>query len=169
MDYKKYVRDVPDFPIQGILFRDLTTLFKNGEVFKSAVDDLYKMIKDLKIDKIVAAEARGFIIGSTLAYLKGCGFVPVRKPGKLPYKVISYQYALEYGNATLEIHEDSIEKGEKVLVVDDLLATGGTANAIINLVKTLGGDVVGTLFLVELSALEGRKNLNVPVYSLIIY
>jgi adenine phosphoribosyltransferase len=169
MDYKKYVRDVPDFPIQGILFRDLTTLFKNGEVFKSAVDDLYKMIKDLKIDKIVAAEARGFIIGSTLAYLKGCGFVPVRKPGKLPYKVISYQYALEYGNATLEIHEDAIEKGEKVLVVDDLLATGGTANAIINLVKTLGGDVVGTLFLVELSALEGRKNLNVPVYSLIIY
>jgi adenine phosphoribosyltransferase len=169
MDYKKYVRDVPDFPIQGILFRDLTTLFKNGEIFKSAVDDLYKMIKDLKIDKIVAAEARGFIIGSTLAYLKGCGFVPVRKPGKLPYKVISYQYALEYGNATLEIHEDAIEKGEKVLVVDDLLATGGTANAIINLVKTLGGDVVGTLFLVELSALEGRKNLNVPVYSLIIY
>jgi len=169
MDYKKYVRDVPDFPIQGILFRDLTTLFKNGEVFKSAVDDLYKMIKDLKIDKIVAAEARGFIIGSTLAYLKGCGFVPVRKSGKLPYKVISYQYALEYGNATLEIHEDAIEKGEKVLVVDDLLATGGTANAIINLVKTLGGDVVGTLFLVELSALEGRKNLNVPVYSLIIY
>jgi adenine phosphoribosyltransferase len=101
--------------------------------------------------------------------LKGCGFVPVRKPGKLPYKVVSYQYSLEYGTSTLEMHEDAIEKGEKVLVVDDLLATGGTAKAIMNLVEKLGGEVVGALFLVELSALEGRKNLNVPVYSLIVY
>jgi len=169
MDYKKYVRDIPDFPVQGILFRDLTTLFKNGEVFRSAINDLYNMIKDIKIDKIAAAEARGFIIGSTLAYLKGCGFVPVRKPGKLPYKVVSYQYSLEYGTSTLEMHEDAIEKGEKVLVVDDLLATGGTAKAIMNLIEKLGGEVVGALFLVELSALEGRKNLNVPVYSLIVY
>lgn len=169
MDYKKFIRDIPDFPIQGIIFRDLTTLFKEGKVFKNAVNDLFNLIRDLDIDKIVAPEARGFIFGSLLAYLKGCGFVPVRKEGKLPYKTISYQYSLEYGNAVLEIHEDAISKGEKVLIVDDLLATGGTTKAIMDMVKKLGGEVVGAAFLVELSALKGRESLGIPVYSVVVY
>lgn len=169
MDYKKFIRDIPDFPIQGIIFRDLTTLFKEGNVFKSAVDDLYNLIKDLEIDKIVAPEARGFIFGSLLSYLKGCGFVPVRKQGKLPYKTISYSYSLEYGNATLEMHEDAISKGEKVLIVDDLLATGGTTKAIMDMVKQLGGEVIGAAFLVELSFLKGREFLGIPVYSVVVY
>ncbi|MGC8767163.1 MAG: adenine phosphoribosyltransferase [Brevinematia bacterium] len=169
MDYKKYIRDVPNFPIEGIIFRDLTTLMKEGTIFKNAIDDMFNLIKDIEIQKIVAPESRGFIFGSTLSYLKGCGFVPVRKPGKLPYKTISFNYALEYGTATLEIHEDGIEKGEKVLIVDDLLATGGTTNAIIELVKHLGGEPVGALFLVELSALKGRENIKIPVYSVVVY
>ncbi|MCX8029174.1 MAG: adenine phosphoribosyltransferase [Brevinematales bacterium] len=169
MDYKKFIRDVPDFPISGIIFRDLTTLFKEGRVFKSAVNDLYELVKDIQIDKIVAPEARGFVFGSLLAYLKGCGFVPVRKQGKLPYKTISYSYSLEYGNAVLEMHEDAISNGEKVLVVDDLLATGGTTKAMIDMVNKLGGQVVGAAFLVELSFLKGRENIGIPVYSLIVY
>lgn len=169
MDYKRYIRDVPDFPIKGIIFRDLTTLFKEGRVFKSAVNDLFNIVKDLEIDKIVAPEARGFIFGSLLAYLKGCGFVPVRKEGKLPYKTVSYTYSLEYGAATLEMHEDAISKGEKVLIVDDLLATGGTAKAMMEMVKKLGGEVIGAAFLVELSMLKGREFLGIPVYSVIVY
>ncbi|MCS7298473.1 MAG: adenine phosphoribosyltransferase [Spirochaetia bacterium] len=169
MDYKKFIRDVPDFPIQGIIFRDLTTLFKEGKVFKSAINDLYNLVKDIQFDKVVAPEARGFIFGSLIAYLKGCGFVPVRKPSKLPYKTISYSYSLEYGSATLEMHEDAITKGEKVLVVDDLLATGGTTKAMIELVRQLGGEVVATAFLVELTFLKGRESIDVPVYSLITY
>ncbi|MEN2998054.1 MAG: adenine phosphoribosyltransferase [Brevinematia bacterium] len=169
MDYKKFIRDVPDFPIKGIIFRDLTTLFKEGKVFKSAVNDLYNLIKDLEINKIVSPEARGFIFGSLLAYLKGCGFVPVRKEGKLPYRTVSYSYSLEYGSAVLEMHEDGISKGDKVLIVDDLLATGGTAKAIMDMVKQLGGEVVGAGFLVELSALKGREFLGIPVYSVVVY
>lgn len=169
MDYKKYIRDIPNFPIEGIIFRDLTTLMKEGNIFKNAIEDMFKLIKDLEIDKIVAPESRGFIFGSTLAYLKGCGFVPVRKPGKLPYKTVSFNYALEYGTATLEIHEDGIERGEKVLIVDDLLATGGTTNAIVELVKHLGGNPIAALFLVELSGLKGRENISIPVYSVITY
>lgn len=169
MDYKKYIRDVPDFPIKGIIFRDLTTLFKEGKVFKSAINDFYNLVKDIEFDKVVAPEARGFVFGSLIAYLKGCGFVPVRKSGKLPYKTISYSYSLEYGNAVLEMHEDAISKGEKVLVVDDLLATGGTTKAMIELVRQLGGEVVATAFLVELTFLKGRENIGVPVYSLITY
>lgn len=169
MDYKKFIRDVPDFPIQGIIFRDLTTLFKEGKVFKSAINDLYNLVKDIQFDKVVAPEARGFVFGSLIAYLKGCGFVPVRKPNKLPYKTISYSYSLEYGSAVLEMHEDAISKGEKVLVVDDLLATGGTTKAMIELVRQLGGEVVAAAFLVELAFLKGRENIDVPVYSLITY
>ncbi|MFN4244767.1 MAG: adenine phosphoribosyltransferase [Brevinematia bacterium] len=169
MDYKKYIRDIPDFPIKGIIFRDLTTLFKEGKVFKEAVNELYDLIKDIEVDKIVAPESRGFIFGSLLAYLKGCGFVPVRKQGKLPYKTISYTYSLEYGNSVLEMHEDAISKGDRVLVVDDLLATGGTAKAMMDMVSQLGGNVVGAAFLVELSALNGRKNLRIPVYSVVVY
>ena len=169
MDYKKYIRDIPDFPIKGIIFRDLTTLFKEGKVFKEAINSLYNLIRDLDIDKIVAPEARGFIFGALLAYLKGCGFVPVRKQGKLPYKTVSYTYSLEYGTSVLEMHEDAISKGEKVLIVDDLLATGGTTKAMIDMVSQLGGNVVGAAFLVELSALNGRKSLGIPVYSIVVY
>ncbi len=169
MDYKKYIRDVPDFPVEGILFRDLTTLWKDPEAFRNSIDELYEMVKDLNIQKVVGAESRGFILGSVLAYKLGCGFVPVRKQNKLPYKTLKYEYSLEYGFSTLEIHEDSINEGERVLVVDDLLATGGTAKAMIELVRQLKGNPIGALFWVELSALKGRDNIDIPVYSLVVY
>ncbi|MDH5680035.1 MAG: adenine phosphoribosyltransferase [Spirochaetota bacterium] len=169
MDIKELIRDVPDFPKKGVLFKDLTTLWKDPAGFKQVTDELTNRYKDKGIDKIVAADARGFIVGAPIAYLIGAGFVPVRKPGKLPYKVMSESYDLEYGKDTLTIHEDAISQGEKVLIVDDLIATGGTTEAIIKLVEKLGGEIVEVCAMVELSFLNGRDKINKPIFSLLTY
>ncbi len=170
MDLSKFIRDIPDFPKKGILFRDITTLLNNREAFKKSIDALAAKLKNKRIDYIVAAEARGFIFGGALAYKLKCGFVPVRKPGKLPYKTYRYTYSLEYGKDSLEIHRDAFEKGARVLILDDLLATGGTTIALINLVKKLKAKIVGVAFLIELTALKGRRRLKkYPVFSVIKY
>ena len=169
MDYKKIIRDVPDYPKPGILFKDLTTLWQDSAAFKESIEQLARQYVGKGIRKVVGAESRGFIVGAVAAYILGVGFVPVRKKGKLPAPVISEKYALEYGEAEIEIHKDAIEKGEKVLIVDDLLATGGTCGAIVKLVEKLGGEVVGAAFLVELEFLKGREKIEVPVFSLIKY
>ncbi len=169
MDYAKIIRDIPDFPKKGILFKDISTLWKDPKAFKQSIDDLAAHYKGKKIDKIVCAESRGFIVGAPLAYLLGAGFVPARKPGKLPAPAISQSYALEYGEATLQIHEDAISKGDQVLIADDLLATGGTVNATVELIEKLGGNVLGAAFLVELIFLKGREKLKTPVFSLVQY
>ena len=158
-EIKKHIRDVPDFPKKGILFKDITTALKYGACFHQIIDAFYEAVKDKKIDKIAGIESRGYLIGSALAYKLGCGLVLLRKPGKLPSEVIHEDYDLEYGTAALEIHTDSIEPGEHVLIVDDLLATGGTAEAACKLVQRLGGEIVATIFLIELNALQGRKVL----------
>jgi adenine phosphoribosyltransferase len=168
MDLKKCIRSIPDFPKKGILFRDVTTLCNNAKAFTYAIDTLAAKFKGEKIEYIVAAEARGFIFGGALAYKLGCGFVPVRKPGKLPAKTYSYTYELEYGKDSLEIHQDAFPKGARVLVLDDLLATGGTTLALINLAEKLGGKVVAIAFLIELVDLKGAEKLiGYPMYSLI--
>jgi adenine phosphoribosyltransferase len=169
VDYAKIIRDIPDFPKKGILFKDISTLWKDPKAFKQSIDDLAAHYKGKKIDKIVCAESRGFIVGAPLAYLLGAGFVPARKPGKLPAPAISQSYALEYGEATLQIHEDAISKGDQVLIADDLLATGGTVNATVELIEKLGGNVLGAAFLVELIFLKGREKLKTPVFSLVQY
>ncbi|MDH4128684.1 MAG: adenine phosphoribosyltransferase [Spirochaetota bacterium] len=169
MNLKSLIRDIPDFPKKGIIFKDITTLWMDPKGLKTSTDELAKRYKDKGINKIVAAESRGFIVGTPLAYLIGAGFVPVRKPGKLPYKVISESYDLEYGSDTLTIHEDAIKPGEKVLIVDDLIATGGTIEAIIKLVEKLGGEVIEVCALVELSFLKGRERINKPIFNLIEY
>ncbi|HEO64784.1 MAG TPA: adenine phosphoribosyltransferase, partial [Spirochaetes bacterium] len=138
MDLKALIRDVADFPKEGILFKDLTTLWKDKDGFKASIDELAQKYKGKGIDKVVGMESRGFIVGAPVAYLIGAGFVPVRKPGKLPSKTVSETYDLEYGTDTLVVHEDAISKGDKVLIVDDLLATGGTAEATVKLIKKLG-------------------------------
>ena len=169
-DLKEYIRSIPDFPKAGILFRDITTLLKDQSVFKQAVDDLCRQYKDKKIDAVVAVEARGFILGGVVAYKLGAGFVPVRKKGKLPAQTNSVTYSLEYGTDTLEIHRDAIKAGDNVLIVDDLLATGGTVKAVTDLVQQLEGKVVGIAFLIELTDLKGEEKLkDYPVYSLIKY
>jgi len=168
MDLAALIRDVPDFPIEGVLFKDITTLLQNAEGFRAAVDGLASRYADQQIDQVVAIESRGFIFGAPLAYNLGAGLVPIRKGGKLPAKTISAEYNLEYGTATLEIHVDAIHPGEKVLLVDDLLATGGSARAAIDLVERLGGLVVGVAFLIELAFLRGAKKLEgYDVFSLI--
>lgn len=159
MELKDYIRNIKDYPKEGILFRDITTLLKDKDAFKLAIDKMAEHVKDKKIDLIVGAESRGFLIGSALAYRMNCGFIPVRKKGKLPYKTISEEYALEYGTDTLFMHEDAIKKGDNVLVVDDLIATGGTALAMIKMVEKLGGNVIGSSFLIELEELNGRKEI----------
>jgi adenine phosphoribosyltransferase len=165
-----YIRDVPDFPKKGIVFRDITTLLKNGPVFRRAIDLLLSEVRDLRIDAVVGMESRGFIFAAPLAYLLGVGFIPVRKLGKLPAKVISVEYELEYGTNTLELHVDALEPGSSVLVVDDLLATGGTVAATIDLVERLGASVAASAFLVELEFLKGRDRLrDRRVISLIRY
>jgi len=169
MDLKKYIRNVPDFPKPGIQFKDITTLWKDNKAFKESIDLLYQRYKDKEIDKVVGAESRGFIVASPLAYLLNAGFVLVRKKGKLPYKKINVVYELEYGTDSLEMHEDAIKQGENVLVVDDLLATGGTMGAIIKLVKKLGGNIIEAAFIVELEPLNGRKKIDAPVFSLVKY
>jgi adenine phosphoribosyltransferase len=159
MDLKEYIRDIPDFPKPGIVFKDITPLWRNKHAFANAVDSIADKYYSKGIDIVVGIEARGFIMGATIAYKLGTGFVPVRKPGKLPYKTVSASYELEYGTDALEIHEDAIGHGDNVLIVDDLLATGGTAEAVIKLVKQLGGVVVGVEFIVELTFLNGRDKL----------
>ena len=153
------IRDIPDFPKPGILFKDITTMLKDGDSFKSAVDGLLAKVKGKPIDVVVGMESRGFIFGAPIAYALGVGFVPVRKLGKLPADVVSVEYDLEYGSATLEMHKDAIAPGAKVLIVDDLLATGGTVAGTIELVKQLQGEIVGLAFLIELAALKGRDRL----------
>ena len=170
MELKDYLRSIQDYPKEGILFRDITTLLKDKDAFKLAIDKMAEQVKDKKVDLIVGAESRGFLIGSALAYKMNCGFIPVRKKGKLPYKTISEEYALEYGTDTLYMHEDAIKKGDNVLVVDDLIATGGTALAMIKMVEKLGGNVIGSSFLIELEELNGRKEIEkYPINILIKY
>jgi adenine phosphoribosyltransferase len=170
MDLSRLIRDVPDFPVPGILFKDITTLLRNPEAFQEVIKRLSDHYAGTGVDVVAAIESRGFIFGAPLALRLGAGFVPVRKPGKLPSKSISDSYTLEYGTNTLELHEDAIQPGQRVLVVDDLLATGGSARAAVNLVERLGGTVVGVAFLVELDFLHGREKLNgYPILSLIHY
>jgi adenine phosphoribosyltransferase len=167
---KKYIRDIPDFPQPGILFRDIAPLLENGEAFQSALEHFHQILKEEKIDKIVGIESRGFIFGSPLASRLGVGFAMARKQGKLPGDKISICYDLEYGTNTIEMHSDSIAKGERIMIIDDVLATGGTAGATISLVEQLGGEVVGLAFLIELKLLEGRKSLpGRTVYNLLEY
>ena len=159
MDLEKIIRDVPDFPEKGIIFKDITTLLKDKDAFKYTIDLMVEKYRDQHIDKIVGIESRGFIFGGCAAYLLGCGFVPARKPGKLPSDKISESYTLEYGTNTLEIHTDAIEAGEKVVIIDDLLATGGTAAAVAKMVGQLKGEVAAIEFLIELDFLKGRDKL----------
>ena len=159
INYKEYVADVLDFPIEGILFRDITPLMGNGEVFKQACDELTEFAKDLKIDVVAGPESRGFIFGCPISSNLGVGFVPIRKPNKLPRETVSVSYSLEYGSNTLCMHKDAIKPGQRVLIVDDLLATGGTIKAAIDLVEGLGGVVAGICFLIELEDLKGRELL----------
>jgi adenine phosphoribosyltransferase len=156
---KSHIRHVPDFPKPGILFYDVTTLLKDAQGFKLAIDSLSEPYHDQGISLVVGIESRGFILGAAVADRIGAGFVPVRKLGKLPAETIRASYALEYGSDSLEMHRDAIERGQKVLIVDDLLATGGTARATVDLVRQLGGDVVGVAFLIELTDLGGRAKL----------
>lgn len=158
-EVKEKIRAVKDFPKEGIIFRDITTGIKDVDAMKTMIDYLCDQFKDDKIDYIAGIESRGFIFGMPMAYNLNCGFIPIRKPNKLPAKTISESYGLEYGSDTIEIHEDAIEKGARVLVVDDLLATGGTAAAACSLVKKVGGDLVGAAFLIELTDLNGRDKL----------
>ena len=170
MDLSKKIRTVPHFPKKGIMFKDITTLLQDSAAFRQAIDALveYFMKKDLHFDKVVSTESRGFILGSIMAYEFHAGFVPLRKPGKLPYKKIKQEFRTEYSTDAFEIHTDAIEKGESVLIVDDLLATSGTARAAVDLVEKLGGKVNGIAFLVELTFLKGREKLKgYDVFSLI--
>ncbi|HEY8362718.1 MAG TPA: adenine phosphoribosyltransferase [Tissierellaceae bacterium] len=159
MDFKSKIRVIEGFPVEGISFKDITTLIREGDAFKKAVDIIKDDLKDKNIQYIVGPEARGFILGAALAYSLGIGFIPVRKPGKLPYETISTEYELEYGTNKLEMHIDAIEKGAKVAIVDDLLATGGTILSVAQLVESLGGEVVAMEFLIELESLKGREKL----------
>lgn len=169
-DLKSSIRNVPDFPKPGIGFKDITTLLIDGPAFREAVDLLAERFQNQEIKKVVGIESRGFVFGSVIAYKWGVGFVPVRKPGKLPAETISEEYDLEYGTDSLEIHRDAITPGEKVLIVDDLLATGGTAQATVNLINRLGGEIAGIAFLIELSFLNGRQKLRgYDVLSLMEY
>lgn len=170
MDFKKEIRVIEDFPKEGISFKDITTLLKNGEVYHAAIDAIVEALKPWQPEIIVGPEARGFLLGAPVAYALGLGFVPVRKPGKLPAKTIRETYTLEYGSDTLEVHADAIHPGQRVAIVDDLLATGGTMLATANLLKKAGADVVGMAFLIELTFLNGKDKLkNYPVFSLVEY
>lgn len=169
-DLKSKIRDVPDFPIKGIMFRDITTLLEDTEAFKFVIDHLYDRYRDKKIDRLVAIESRGFIFGGALADRLGCGFVPARKAGKLPADTVEESYSLEYGTATLQLHADAIEKGQRILVFDDLLATGGTLAATAKMVEQLGGEIVEIAVLIELTFLKGRELIkDYPFYSMVEY
>lgn len=170
MELRPFIRDVPDFPKKGIIFKDICPLLQNPTAFREVINDLAQRFDSNRVDVVVGIEARGFIFGAALAYQMGTAFVPVRKVGKLPSEVIREHYSLEYGDNIVEMHRDAISAGQRVLLVDDLLATGGTMAAAVNLVKRLGGEVVGVAFLVELAFLNGRKLLaSQEVVSLIQY
>ncbi len=159
-DYiKSKVRSIPDWPIKGVIFRDITTLLQDPPAFKEICAIFYNRYVNEKVDKLVGIDARGFLFGSVLAYKLDVGFIPIRKKGKLPYKTISESYTLEYGEETVEIHEDAIQKGERVVIMDDLMATGGTISAAVNLVEKLGGEIVECAFVVELPDLKGRQKI----------
>lgn len=170
MDLKKYIADIPDFPEKGIIFRDVTPLLADKEAYQESIRLLVEFAKDKNVDVVVGPEARGFLFGCPVATQLNAGFVPVRKPGKLPRETISKKYELEYGSNEIFMHSDSIQKGQNVLIVDDLLATGGTVDAAISLIEEMGGNVVGIAFLIELEALKGRELLKeYDVYSVLKY
>lgn len=170
MDLKQKIRSIPGFPKKGIVFRDITTLLSDSEAFRFSIDRMYEYYKDKKIDAVLGAEARGFIFGAVLAYKLGVAFIPVRKPGKLPYKTCEASYDLEYGKNVLQMHVDAVKPGDSVLIVDDLVATGGTAKAKAELVEKMGGEVVGFCFLIELEYLKPREVLKgYDVFSLVKY
>lgn len=169
-DLRALIREVPDFPKPGILFYDITTLLKDADAFREVIDQMVAQIADTPVDLVVGMESRGFIFSAPMAYRLGAGFIPVRKLGKLPAETIEVEYALEYGTATLEIHRDAITAGQRVLIVDDLLATGGTVMGTIELVERLGGEVAGLSFMVELGALDGRRRLEqFAIHTLLSY
>lgn len=159
MDLKETIRSIPGWPIEGVIFRDLTTLMQDPAAYKAACDIFHDRYKDMKIDKVVGIDARGFVFGAVLAYHLNVGFVPVRKKGKLPYKTITESYTLEYGKNEVEMHEDAISPGEKVVIIDDLIATGGTIEAAVKLVEKLGGEILECGFIVELPDLNGREKI----------
>jgi adenine phosphoribosyltransferase len=169
-DFSQYCRDIQDFPKAGIVFRDITNLLKDGPVFKRAIDAIAACYRPQKIDVVVSIEARGFLIGSALCYTLGCGLVPVRKKGKLPWKVYRQSYDLEYGQDDIEMHQDAIQPNQRVLIVDDVIATGGTVEAAVKLVRQMNGNIIGAAFLIELSALKGKERIkDIPIMSLIKY
>lgn len=159
MDLKDKIRSIENYPQEGVIFRDITTLLKDAEGMKAAIDEMTAKLDGVEFDMVLGPESRGFIFGMPVAYNLGKGFVPVRKKGKLPAEVISKEYALEYGTATIEMHRDAIQPGQKVVIVDDLMATGGTAKAIVEMVEEMGAEVAALVFLIELDFLEGRKVL----------
>lgn len=169
-EFKAAIRRIPNFPKKGIVFRDITTLWKDGALLRRSTEVLYDHYRGMKVDAVMGIEARGFVVGAPLAERLGVGFIPLRKVGKLPGEKVSESYELEYGTATLEIHKDAVERGERILIVDDLVATGGTALAAAKLVEVLRGVVVGFAFVVELSFLKGRRALkDYDVYSIVKY
>ena len=170
MNFADYITDIPDFPKEGVLFRDITSLLQNGEAFHAVIDQMAEQTKGLDFDVVVGAEARGFMFGSALAYKLNKAFVPVRKKGKLPRETVSAEYDLEYGTATLEMHKDAFQPGDKVLIVDDLIATGGTIDAIIRMTEGMGGIVAGVCALMELEDMKGREMIgDYPTFSLLVY
>lgn len=170
MEFKDYIRVIPDFPQPGIQFKDITTLLKDGEAYRKAIERIKDMVEHLDIELIAGPEARGFVVGAPLSYALGIGFVPIRKKGKLPAESVVAEYDLEYGTDQLAMHVDAIKPGQRVLIADDLLATGGTISACVELVQKLGGEVVGAAFLIELGKLNGRARLgDTDIYTLIRY
>ena len=169
MDLRAFIRDVPDFPKPGIVFKDITTVLREPHAFRYIIDELSRRYQDQHIEYVIGIESRGFIFGAPLALNLGAGFIPVRKPGKLPGKTARMEYLLEYGSDALEIHEDALEAGKRALVVDDLLATGGTMGATIKLLRHLDVEVVGAAFVIELGFLNGRQHLDVPIQTLVTY
>lgn len=164
------IASIPDYPIEGVLFRDITPLMNDGEAFRKAVNLMIDFAKEMEAEVVVGPESRGFIFGCPVAYDMGIGFVPVRKPGKLPRETVAYSYDLEYGSNELHIHADAIKPGQKVIIIDDLLATGGTVEATVKLVESIGGVVVGCAFLIELLDLKGREKLgDLPILSILSY
>ncbi|NTV28630.1 MAG: adenine phosphoribosyltransferase [Candidatus Omnitrophica bacterium] len=170
MDLKKFIRDIPDFPKKGIIFKDITTLLKSDKALRASIEALAGQFAKSKVKYVVAVESRGFIFGTALAYKLGVGFIPVRKKGKLPARTRAVSYELEYGTDTLEIHEDALKKGDKVVIIDDLLATGGTVSAVAKLVDGMGAKIAGIGFVIELSFLNGRDKLKgYPIFSVVQY